>query len=143
MLKRFPGKIFSLSHWYYQNISWKLKQIKIQNKRTPWFYTKPKILKRGITGRPVISSVNCHSSKIQEYVDYHLQPIVREIPLYIKDTSNFLRKLKPITEVTKNSYLVTLVAKSLYTSILDSKAIKTVKISNEIFMKKEIPTKLS
>ena len=142
MLKRFPGKIFSLSHWYYQNISWKLKQIKIQNKRIPWFYTKPKILKRGITGRPVISSVNCHSSKIQEYVDYHLQPIVREIPLYIKDTSNFLRKLKPITEVTENSYLVTLV-KSLYTNILDSKAIKALKISNEIFMMKEIPTKLS
>ena len=142
MLKRFPGKIFSLSHWYYQNILWKLKQIKIQNKRTPWFYTKPKILKRGITGRPVISSVNCHSSKIQEYVDYHLQPIVREIPLYIKDTSNFLRKLKPITEVTENFYLVTLV-KSLYTNILDSKAIKALKISNEIFMMKEIPTKLS
>ena len=143
MLKRFPGKIFSLSHWYYQNISWKLKQIKIQNKRTPWFYTKPKVLKIGITGRPVISSVNCHSSKIQEYVDYHLQPIVREIPLYIKDTSNFLRKLKPITEVTENSYLVTLVVKSLYTNILDSKAIKAVKISHEIFMMKEIPTKLS
>ena len=90
----------------------------------------------------MISSVNCHSSKIQEYVDYHLQPIVREIPLYIKDTSNFLRKLKPIPEVTENSYLVTLV-KSLYTNILDSKAIKALKISNEIFMMKEIPTKLS
>ena len=29
-----------------------------------------------------------------EYVDYHLQPIVRGIPSYSKDTSNFLRVLK-------------------------------------------------
>ena len=36
----------------------------------------PKIHKEGIFGRPVISSVNCHSSKISKYVDYHLQPII-------------------------------------------------------------------
>ena len=70
-----------------------------QNPRTPRFYTKPKLHKEKIPGKPVISSVNCHSSKILEYVDYHLQPIVREIPFYSKDTSDFLWKLKPITEV--------------------------------------------
>ena len=68
-----------------------------QNPRTPHFYTKPQIHKEGIPGRPVISSVNCQSSKISEYADYHLQPIVRKIPSYIKDTSEFLRKLQPIT----------------------------------------------
>ena len=51
------------------------------------------------------SSVNCHSSKISEYVDYHQQPIVREIPSYIKDTSDFLRKLKLITEVFYRKFL--------------------------------------
>ena len=51
-----------------------------QNQRTRRFYTTPKIHKEGIPGRPVISPVNCHSSKILEYVDYNLQPIVREIP---------------------------------------------------------------
>ena len=34
------------------------------NLRTPSSYAKPKIHKEGIPGRPVISSVNCHSSKI-------------------------------------------------------------------------------
>ena len=47
-----------------------------QNPRAPRFYTKPKIHKEGIFRRPVISSINRHSSKIPEYVDYHLQPIV-------------------------------------------------------------------
>ena len=49
-----------------------------------------------------ISLVNCHSSKISEYVDYHLQPIGLEIPSYIKDTSDFLCKLKPIPDVPEN-----------------------------------------
>ena len=66
------------------------------------FFNEQKGERPGIPGRPVISSVRCHSPKISKYVDYHLQPIVWEISSYIKDTSNFLRKLKPITEVPEN-----------------------------------------
>ena len=80
-----------------------------QNPRnTTFLYKVQNQSKEGIPGRPVISSVNCHSSKISEYGDYQVQPIVREISSYIKDTSGFLRKLKPIAEVPKNPYLVTL-----------------------------------
>ena len=75
----------------------------------------------------MISSVNCHISKILEYADYHLQPIVRKIPSYIKDTSDFLRKLKPITEVPVNSHLVTTDLKSLSTSVPNSEGIKALK----------------
>ena len=113
-----------------------------QNPKTPRFYTKAKIHKEGIPGRPVISSVNCHSSEVSEYVDYHLQIIVREIPCYIKDTNDFLRNLKPITEVPENSYLVTLDVKSLYTSMRNSEGIKAVKISHENFTKKTTATKV-
>ena len=76
-----------------------------QNPRIPQFYAKSKIHKEGIPGRPIISSVNYHSSEISQYVDYHLQSIVRETPSYIKGISDFLRKLKPITEFSENSYL--------------------------------------
>ena len=47
---------------------------------SPWttrFCTQPKIHKERNPGRPVISSVGCHTSKISEYVDYDLQPIVQ------------------------------------------------------------------
>ena len=68
----------------------------------------------------MISSVNCHSTKILEYDDYHLRPIVWEIPSYIKETSDFLCTLKPIAEVPENSYCVTSDLKSYYTSIPNS-----------------------
>ena len=86
----------------------------------------------------MISSINCHSSKILEYVDYHLQPVVREIPSYIKDTSDSLHKLKPITVVPKKFYLVTLNVKSLYTSIQNSEGIKAMKMSHGNFTNKTI-----
>ena len=89
-----------------------------------------KIHKEGIIGRPVISSVNCYSAKISEYVDYHLQPVVREISSYIKNKNDFLCKIKPITGVPENSYFVTLDVKSLYTSIPNSTGIKPVKLSH-------------
>ena len=38
--------------------------------RTPRFYIQPKIRKEGNPGRPVISSVNYHTSNISKYVDY-------------------------------------------------------------------------
>ena len=67
---------------------------------------------------------------------------VREILSFIKDTNNFLRKLKPITEVPENSYLATLDVKSFYTSISNSEGIKAAKISHEHFTRKRIATKV-
>ena len=45
--------------------------LKTTSPRTPRFHMKPKIHKQGNPGRPVISSVNCHTSNISKYVDYH------------------------------------------------------------------------
>ena len=38
--------------------------LKVKNPKSPNFYLKPKLNKEGIPGRPVITSVNCHMSKI-------------------------------------------------------------------------------
>ena len=48
-----------------------------------------------ITGnpeRPEVSSVNCHTYTISKYVDFHLQPIVKNIPSFVRDTTEFLQK---------------------------------------------------
>ena len=58
--------------------------------RTPQFYISPKIHKEGNPGLPVVSSINCHTANISKYVDYHLQPIVKQIPSYVKDTNDFI-----------------------------------------------------
>ena len=85
--------------------------------RTLWFYTQPTLHKERNPGRPVISTLTCHTSKIWEYIDYHLQPIIKQIPSYVKDTSEFLSKLKAKETVPGNSCLVPLDVKSLYTNI--------------------------
>ena len=40
------------------------------NQRSSKFYISPKIHKENNPGRPVIRSINCHTSKISKYVDY-------------------------------------------------------------------------
>ena len=65
--------------------------LKTNDPKTLKFYLRPKILKEGNPGRPVVSSVNCHTANISKYVDYHLQPIVKEIPSYVKDTQDFIK----------------------------------------------------
>ena len=65
--------------------------------KTPKFYTLPKIHKPNNPGRPVISSINCHSANISEYVDHHLKEHVTKLPSYSKDTKDFLNKVKDLT----------------------------------------------
>ena len=60
------------------------KGLQVQQPETPKFYTRPKTHKTGNPGRPVVSSVNCHTSTISKYVDFHLQPIVKNIPSYVR-----------------------------------------------------------
>lgn len=54
------------------------------------FYLRPKIHKESRPSYPVVSSVNCHTRNISKYVNYHLQLIVDETPLYVKYTPDFL-----------------------------------------------------
>ena len=103
------------------------------NSRTPRFYTLPKIhkvtkpsKKTKIPGRPVISSVECHSSKISEFVDYHLQPFVQQLKSYVKDTSDYVRKINNIGNVPKNCYLVSMDVRALYTNIPHDEGVSSV-----------------
>ena len=48
--------------------------------------------------------MNCQTLKIPQYVDYDLQPIVREIPFYIKDISDFLSKLHCVKSIRIRSF---------------------------------------
>ena len=62
--------------------------------KTSKFYLLPKIQKANNPGRPVISSANCHTSRISEFVDYYLQPEVKKLKLMLKTLQILLRKLK-------------------------------------------------
>ena len=81
------------------------KSLKATDCKTPKFYLLPKIHKVKNPGRPVISSINCHTSLISEFVDQQLQPHVKKLPSYIQDTTDYINKTKNIP-VPENSILV-------------------------------------
>ena len=110
--------------------------------KTPKVYLRPTLHKEGNPGRPVVSSVSCHSANIPKYVDYHLQPIVKEIPSYVKDTQDFLKKLEKLKDIPQESLLVTLDGKSLSTNIPNNESIKAVKESYEKYKEKVVSKKV-
>ena len=81
--------------------------------KTPEFHLLPKIHNANNPGRPVISSVNCHTSGISEFVDYYLQPEVKKLTSYVKDTTDFIKKIEATDYVSDGSYLVSLDVRSL------------------------------
>ena len=95
--------------------------------KTSEFHLLPKIHKSNNLGRPTISSINCHTSRISEFVDYYLQTEVKKLKSYIEDTTDFIRKTEAIDHVSDDSYLVSLDVRSLYTNIHHKEGIEAVK----------------
>ena len=92
--------------------------------KTPEFHPLPKIHKANNPGRLAISSVNCHTSRISEFVDYYLQPEVKKLKSYVKDTTDFIKKSEAIDHISDDSCLVSLDVHSLYTNILIRRELK-------------------
>ena len=108
--------------------------LKITNPETLKFYISPKIHKPNNPGRPVINSIECHT-EISKFVDYHLQPGVKQIPSY------FINKINNFS-ISVNSILVTMDVRSLCTSIPNNKGIAAIKKRYNSYIHKIIPTKI-
>ena len=75
-----------------------------------------------------MSSVNCHTEKISGYVDHHLQPFNKELESYVKDTTDFVKKIEALpVEPNETPILVTMDVKSLYTNIPNDEGMEVVK----------------
>ena len=111
--------------------------LKSVNPKTPKFYISPKIHKENNPGRPVINSFDCPTSDISRFIDHHLQPLLREIPSYIKDTKAFINKIDNFA-VPPHAFLVTMDVKS---SIPNNEGIASVKKKYN-YPNKTIPTKI-
>ena len=104
------------------------KKLKTDNPKTPKLYFLPKIHKPNNPGRPVVSSIGCHTEKISHYVDHHLQPLNKALPSYVQDTTDFLKKLDNLPEeLPENAILVTMDVRSLYTNVPNQEGIEAVK----------------
>ena len=82
-------------------------------------YLLPKIHQRlfDVPGWPVISNPDTPTEKVSEFLDHHLKPVMQEGESYIKDTSDFLNKIKNVNAIPENAILVTADMVGFYPSI--------------------------
>ena len=71
-------------------------------------YLLPKIHKSlyKVPGRPVTSNCGTPTEQVSEFLDHHLQPIMKQGESYNRDTGDFLAKLKAAGEVPQGAILV-------------------------------------
>ena len=77
-------------------------------------------------GRPIISDCDSESYKVAEYIDHFLQEISQKHPSYIKDTYDFLSKLRT-AKVQPHTLLITLDVESMYTNIDNEQGLEAVR----------------
>ena len=83
------------------------------------FYLLPKIHKRlhNVPGRPVISNYGFYTENISSFLDYHLQPLTKKVKSYIKDTNQFLNKIKKLESLPDGVILCTIDVVGFYPNI--------------------------
>ena len=87
-----------------------------------------------VPGSPVITDCGTSTEKASEFLDYHLKLVMQSAKSYIKDTSDFFRKLTELGEVPENAILVTADLMNLYPSIqhLDTSEPLPVKLEERV-----------
>ena len=83
-------------------------------------YLLPKIHKRlrNVPGRPVIFNCRIPTQNVSEFLDHHLKPVMQDGWSYIKDSGDFLKKIKNVGNIPENAILVTADVAGLYPNIL-------------------------
>ena len=93
--------------------------------RQRFFYVLPKIHKDRHTwpqpermpqGRPIVSDTGSESYRVADYINYHLKPLSTIHPAYLKDTYDFVNKIR-FQQIPHNALLVTGDVTSLYTNM--------------------------
>ena len=96
--------------------------------RIPVIYYLPKIHKDPVhpPGRPIISGIDSISSRAGKYIDGFLQPLVRALPAFIRDSKHVINIMNNIPH-EEGLWLVTADVTSLYTIIPHDWGISSVK----------------
>ena len=82
-------------------------------------YFLPKIHKKlhNVPGRPVISNYGTPTENTSEFLDHNLKSLMQSGKSYIKDTNDFLDKVRKLKNLPSNSILVTADVVGLYPSM--------------------------
>ena len=119
----------------------------LEGKRIPTFYGLPKVHKiyeKFPPLRPICSGYEACTVTLSEFVDSFLKPAAKKTKTYIKDTTDFICKIKdlkiPSTTNTKSIYLVSMDVASLYPNIDHTEGIDACKDHLNKRKNKYIPT---
>ena len=101
----------------------------------------PKKHKRfsNVPGRPLPGRPGAPTEKVTEYLDHHLQPVLKEGNSCIKDTADFLYKIKDLGEIPEGAIIVTAVV-GLYPSIPHNEGLEVLYKQYNKFLQKKVPT---
>ena len=96
-----------------------MKYFTIDFKRTTKLgklYLLPKIQKRlpEVPGRSVISNCGTPGEKVSEFLDSGLKLVMQQCWSYIKNSGDFIKKLKNIDHISLDAIMIAAVAVSLY-----------------------------
>ena len=70
-----------------------------------------------VPGRPVISNCDYYTENISAFLDFHLQPLAQAVKSHIKDTNDFLNKLRSLIKLPSDIVLCTVDVVGLYPNI--------------------------
>lgn len=99
--------------------------------RIPQFYILPKTHKKhdsslplGYPGRPIVSACGSLTENVSAFIDSTLKSHMESLPSYVKDTTDFINKIRKLPQLSKDSFLVTMDVSSLYSNIPHSEGIE-------------------
>ena len=106
------------------------------------FYLLPKIHKRlhNVPSGPVISNSGYYTENISSFLDHHLQPLAQAVKSYIKDTNEFLKKLRSLPKLPDDIISCTMDVVGLYPNIPHEEGLSSLRKKLEIRKEKYFST---
>lgn len=95
--------------------------------KPPHFYGLPKIHKKEIPLRPIVSSINSPCHKLAKFLLDIIKPYSGQTNSYIKNTPHFLEKLKDLNIDLNKNLLVSFDVVSLFTNVPVDKTLNILK----------------
>ena len=119
-----------------------IKYFMVKDPKFAHFYLLPKIHKRlyDVPGRPVISNCSYYTENISSFLDFHLQPLAREVKSYIKDTNDFLKKLCSLPNLPDDIILCTVDVVGLYPNIPHEEGLSALRKRLDLRQEKYVTT---
>ena len=131
-----PGPIISAIHRTIERIGKRadlkketIKYFEVKDPKFARFYLIPKIHKRlnNVPGRHIISNCGYYTKNISAFLDFHLQPLAQAVKSYIKDSNDFLNKLRSLPKLPDNIILYTVDVVGLYPNIPHEKGLSALR----------------